>query len=155
MAEPYTFRWFGEKVVESVLVVIIGYLAYVAGNGLLQAYLLPERLLKAEELMQKKFDDKIKSARDESLQRESEIFSKLEKMRQEMSEILLEMKKGPQLPPPFDPSVPTVPKPPVASKIDWNKLETDVQKIDPEKSRLEYLEKHLWNQQQQQQRQRP
>lgn len=144
MAEPYSLRWFGEKIVEAVLVVLVGFLCCIAAYGLLQSYLLPDRLVKAEELMQKKFDDKIAKAQSESVQRESELYKDLEKMKQEMSSILAQLKRTPPMLPPAIPVGPIVSGAPPPIPID--------KPVDPEKSRLEYLEKHLWNQQQQQQR---
>lgn len=118
-AKPYTLKWFLEEIVRACVVVFIGLLFVIVGNGLMESYLLPDRLKKAEEQMMQKFDEKLKALQHESVERESEF-----------AKIIAELRHS-QRQPDIHP--------------DSSGGE------DPEKTRLKYLEKHLWNKQQQQQ----
>lgn len=136
-SKPYSLKWFLEEIVRAIVVVVIGLLAIIVGTGLIESYLLPERLKKNEEQMMKKFEDRLRQIQQESVERESEF-----------AKIIADLKrhappKFPELPPGITPVPGPGPEP------EPNE--------DPEKVRLKYLEKHLWNnqvQQQQQQRMR-
>lgn len=113
-AKPYTLKWFLEEIIRACVVVFVGLLFVIVGNGLIESYLLPDRLKKAEEQMMQKFDEKLKALQHESVERESEF-----------AKIIAELRHSRQ---------------PLDAHPDGD---------DPEKTRLKYLEKHLWNKQQQ------
>jgi hypothetical protein len=153
MADPYSLKWFTEKTAEAVIVVVIGYLAYVCGNGLLQAYLLPDRLEKAEAKMMKVFEERIEKAREAALNREADLMERLQKQEKEFADALVELKKLREAPalPPMPGTMPSLP--PSPDGVDWKNMEKK-RTIDPEKERLKYLqEQRFLNQQQQMPRQ--
>lgn len=147
-AKRYSLDWFIEKVIEGVIVAIALFLLTVAGVGIMQAHLLPDRMDKEGEKMQKKFDEKISVERAASVKREADLIEQLEQLRKDYSTAVLELKRfqappllppgpGPGLPPPIGGAGPVNPD----QHPNWNNIQQQTQ-IDPEKNKLQYIEKH-------------
>lgn len=84
--KPYSIAWFGQELVKGVFMALALFLLQIAGTGILQAYLLPDRMDKEAEKMQKKFDQQIKAERESAIKRESELIEELEKLKQQYME---------------------------------------------------------------------
>jgi hypothetical protein len=84
--KPYSISWFLQELVKGIFIAIALFMLQIAGTGILQAYLLPERMDKEAEKIQKKFDDQIKAERASALKRESELIEELENLKKQYSE---------------------------------------------------------------------
>lgn len=111
--KPYSTQWFLQELTKAMFIAIIFFLLQIAGTGIIQAYLLPNRMDQEAEKMQKKFDDQIKAAHNDSVNRESELIQQIEEMRKQYAELLRK-------------SNPSAPE----------------SNVDPEKRRLLYIQKH-------------
>jgi hypothetical protein len=145
----YSFSWFFEKAVEGVFVALALFVLSVAGVGILQAHLLPERLAKEGEKMQKSFDEKLAAERTASIKRESELIEGLDKLRKEYASAVLEVKRlqegGIALPPlPVVPVEPGRNIPNVAQRPDWKNIQEQTS-LDPEKEKMRYIQRHSKN----------
>lgn len=143
----YTLSWFCEELVKGLFIAIALFMLQIAGTGLIQAYLLPERLEKEAEKMQKKFDEQIKTERNAAVKRESELIESLETLKKEYSEALVEIRRvpppPPMLPPPIGPIGQGAPPPaPNPAQIDNWKNINEQRAADPEKKRLQYIQQH-------------
>lgn len=148
----YSVAWFCEELVKGIFIAIALFVLQIAGTGILQAYLLPERLDKEAEKMQKKFDEQLKQERTAAVKRESELIECLEKMKKEYSEALVEIRREPPLPPPLlppgpigqgaPPPVPIAPNVPNVQQMENWKNIGEQRAVDPEKKKLQYIQKH-------------
>lgn len=84
--KPYTLAWFLQELVKGVFMAIALFLLQIAGTGIVQAYLLPDRLDREAEKMQKKFDEELKAERAAALKRESELIEELEALKKQYME---------------------------------------------------------------------
>lgn len=139
----FSFPWFLEKIFEGVIIAIALFLLSIAGVGILQAYLLPERLKQEGEVMQKKFDEQIKKERDSSIKREADLIESLEQMKKDYATALMEIKRMQPIPPPNLPMLPPatgpIRPPDVDQRPNWNNIQEQSQ-IDPEKSKYKYIQ---------------
>lgn len=92
-------RWLGVKVLEAIVVVLVGSFAYIVGNGLLQCYLLPERLQRTDEAMQKKFEERLAMGKSKAIEREASLLQKLEDQRKKFEAEISDLRKELHLPP--------------------------------------------------------
>jgi len=158
--KKYTLSWFCEELVKGLFIAISLFILQIAGTGILQAYLLPDRLEKEAEKMHKKFDEQMKNERTAAVKRESELIESLETLKKEYSEALVEMRRpphfppsAPQLPPPIGGSGAPAPIPlerPVPNMTpnnmaqNWKNI-NEQRSIDPEKKKLQYIQQHTKN----------
>jgi hypothetical protein len=100
---------------------------------------------KEGEKMQKKFEDKLATERKEAVAREADLLEKLNQLRKDYSEAVLEVKRhhAPPLPalPGIPNSFPPPPEPLGSGKTDWKEIEKQRQ-IDPEKEKMRYIQQH-------------
>lgn len=123
--KPYSLQWFLQELVKAVFIAAAMLILSIAGMGILQAYLLPERMDQESVKIQKKFDDQIAqlrtladSRRNEAVKREAELISQLEELKREYLADL------------------------VQAHPDNQGLAAQLKAIDPERSRREWVEKH-------------
>ena len=126
--KPYSVDWFLQELVKSIFIAVSMLLLGVAATGILQAYLLPDRMDKESAKIQAKFDEQIKAAKDDAIKRESELIEQLNVLKKQYIEAIRELKN------------------PNASPEFWNKFEKDNNSIDPEKSRMRWIQEHSVNQ---------
>lgn len=135
-AKPYSLQWFMQELVKAVFIAIAMLVLSIAGVGMLQAYLLPDRMDKESAKIQDKFDKQIKQIHDESVKRESELLEKLELLQQQYSEAISKLKQAHPTEAWLDPAK-------EKSKEEyWRKFEERYKNLDPEKARLKWIQEH-------------
>jgi len=134
----YGFSWFMEKAIEGIIIAIALFLLQIAGVGIMEAYLLPQRLEKEGDKMQKKFEEKIAAEKKAAVDREADLLQQLDSLRKEYTAVITEIKRFQAPLPPQSIGQPTAP-----NKIDWNKIEQQSKELDPEKSKLQYIQRHM------------